>query len=56
MKSALQQVLYLFSKLKKHILHEFPDGIAQNDFQLGQAIDNQLKGCIKAAQEAKDFI
>ena len=56
MKSTLQRVLYLFSEFKIHIFYEFSDEIIQNDFLLGQATEDQLKGYFKVAQEERDFI
>jgi len=56
MNSALQRVRYLFSEFKKHISEEYPNGVQQNKFKLGQATEDHLKGCLQVAQEAREFV
>ena len=56
MNSTLQSVHYLISKFKKCILEEYPNGVPQNEYKLGQATEDQVKGCIEAAKGVRDFI
>ena len=56
MNSALQKVYYLISEFKKYILEEYPNGVLQNEYKLGQAPEDQVKGCIEAAKGIRDFV
>ena len=56
MNSTLQIVNYLFSKFKNYISEEYSNRVQQNEFKLGQAIEDKVKGYIEASKGARDFI